>query len=108
MTSVDVRPPDTVQAELKRLHAIPGHSWRKIAKMPGYQGIPPGTLSTIAKTGKVPKKWKDVLKVINRSLPHTRKRNANLNSKACARGWKQLSEYLTAVNNNEAEIPEKK
>lgn len=46
---------DIVQNELKRLHAIPGNTWRRIAAMDAYSGIPPGTLCSIAK-GRNPKK----------------------------------------------------
>lgn len=33
-------------------------NFRAIAKMPEFQGIPAGTLSSIAKTGKIPRKYR--------------------------------------------------
>lgn len=38
---------------------------------------------------------------------YTRSRNATLNAKAQAKGWKHLSECLTAVLRDEAALPEK-
>jgi hypothetical protein len=46
---------DTIQARLNRLHDSGSLSWRKIAALPDYQGIPAGTLCAIAK-GREPKK----------------------------------------------------
>lgn len=48
---------DTVSSELNRLHDTYGLSWRKIAVLDDYRGIPPGTLSSIAKGKPVPHKW---------------------------------------------------
>ncbi len=45
---------DTVRHELKRLNMIDRVSWRKIAAMDAYEGIPPGSLCSYAK-GRIPK-----------------------------------------------------
>jgi len=54
--TIDIACPalDIVQDELKRLHAIPGHTWRVIAALDAYRGIPAGSLCSIAK-GRDPK-----------------------------------------------------
>lgn len=49
---------DTAQGRLKMLHDTSGLSWRRIAALEAYEGIPAGTLATIGKTGMVPKKWR--------------------------------------------------
>jgi len=49
--------PDIIQERLKSLHG-PSMPWREIAKLDDYRGIPAGTLCTIAKTGKVPGRWR--------------------------------------------------
>jgi len=54
---IGVRTPDMVQDELQWVHRC-YQSWRRIALLPAYIPIPAGTLSSIAKTGKVPKKWR--------------------------------------------------
>jgi hypothetical protein len=46
---------DMVQERLNCLHEIGGLSWRRIAALEEYEGIPPGTLNAIAK-GREPKK----------------------------------------------------
>lgn len=46
--------------------------------------------------------WKD-----NTRNERQNKRNAPLNEKAKAKGWAGISEYLTAVINDKAEIPQK-
>jgi len=53
-----VRTSDNVQGELKVIHDTSDMVWRDIANLEQYRGIPPGTLSTIAKHGYVPKKWR--------------------------------------------------
>ena len=53
-----VRTCDAHQERLKLLNATAGLSWRKIAARKEYKGIPPGTLCTYAKTGKLPHKWR--------------------------------------------------
>lgn len=45
---------DMARERLSRLHDIGGLSWRKIAALDEYKGIPPGTLCAIAK-GREPK-----------------------------------------------------
>jgi hypothetical protein len=54
---------DIIQDELKRLHDTQGLSWRKIAALDAYSGIPAGTLCSIAKNGREPKnkKYRDIL-----------------------------------------------
>jgi len=56
---------DIIQDELKALHLIPKMSWRKIACMPKYQGIPAGTLCSISKGGQIPNKYRAQL-----GIPH--------------------------------------
>jgi hypothetical protein len=36
-------------------------SWRQISEIPPFTKIPRGTLSVIAKTGKVPRRWREQL-----------------------------------------------
>lgn len=48
---------DTLRDELNHLHGTPGTTWRDIARLPQYSGIPAGTLCAIAKTGYIPPKW---------------------------------------------------
>ena len=48
---------DILQERLQRLHDIDGLTWRKIAALRHYRGIPAGTLCTIANGGDVPEKW---------------------------------------------------
>lgn len=45
---------DSVQQRLRSLHTQSSLSWREIASLPQYEGIPPGTLCAIAK-GRDPK-----------------------------------------------------
>lgn len=52
-----VRNPDIVSKALSELHDTSGLSWRKIAKMDDYSGIPAGTLAAIAKGYPIPRKW---------------------------------------------------
>ena len=52
-----VRTSDNVQGELKVIYDTSDMTWRDIANLEQYKGVPPGTLSTIAKHGYVPKKW---------------------------------------------------
>ena len=55
MTSyTDVQHSDIVQVRLNRLNKVDGLSWRKIAAMDEYKGIPPGSLCAYAK-GRIPK-----------------------------------------------------
>lgn len=63
-----VRTSDIVRAELKALHDTNGLSWRKIAILPQYKGIPPGTLNSIYKGADVFKIWKEKLG-IKREVP---------------------------------------
>lgn len=42
---------------LNSLHTVDCMPWRKIANLDDYSGIPPGTLSSIAKGYPVPHKW---------------------------------------------------
>jgi len=58
-----VRTPDTVREALNRLHVDAKTSWRKIARMSDYSGIPAGTLSSIAKGYPIPRKWRRRLNV---------------------------------------------
>lgn len=46
------------RSELRRLHDEKGLSWRKIANLDAYKGIPAGTLNVIAKHGREPKNAK--------------------------------------------------
>jgi hypothetical protein len=50
---------DTVKDDLEYVHALLGWSWRKMTLTGPYSGIPAGTLCSIAKTSKVPKKWRE-------------------------------------------------
>lgn len=53
---------EQVQQELKALNNF--FSFREIERLfPEYTGIPPGTLSSIAKKGIVPKKWRTQLNI---------------------------------------------
>lgn len=52
-----VRTPDIVSKALFELNRYQHLSWRKIALLDDYSGIPPGTLSSIAKGYPVPRKW---------------------------------------------------
>jgi len=54
-----VRTPDMAQDELKQAHGTQIPSWRKLSLLEAYSGIPAGTLCSIAKTGKVPNKWRE-------------------------------------------------
>lgn len=40
-------------------------SFRDVANLPEYEGIPPGTLCAIAKGNPIPKKWRKQLGMIN-------------------------------------------
>lgn len=51
----DVQTLDRVRKRLNNLHGIKRQGWREIASMADFEGIPPGTLSAIAK-GREPKK----------------------------------------------------
>ena len=51
---IGVRALDIARERLNRLHDIPGNSWRKIALLDAYIGIPAGSLCSIAK-GREPK-----------------------------------------------------
>ena|SRR3990167_5569303 len=53
-----VRNPDIVSKELRSLKGTTGLTWRKIALLDDYSPIPAGTLSTIAKDGYIPRKWR--------------------------------------------------
>lgn len=53
-----VRQPEIVSAWIRHLNRVTGLTLAEIAAKPYFTGVPPGTLSTIAITGKVPKKWK--------------------------------------------------
>lgn len=55
--TMPVRTSDTPQERLKVLHGC-GLSWREIAVMDAYRGIPPGSLSTYCKTGKIARKYR--------------------------------------------------
>jgi hypothetical protein len=46
------------QEQLVMLHDTLGLTWREIALLERYRGIPAGTLATIAKTGQAPHKWR--------------------------------------------------
>ena len=48
---------DMIVERLKVLHSTSGLSWRSIANLDEYRGIPPGTLNRIAKHGYIPYKW---------------------------------------------------
>lgn len=48
---------DTIQDELRRLHTVDRMTWREIAALPQYSGIPPGTLCGIVTQGYIPPKW---------------------------------------------------
>ena len=56
-----VRNPDTKQDELKYLNGTSMLSWRQIARLDEYSGIPPGTLCTYAKTGYLPNRYRQRL-----------------------------------------------
>lgn len=51
---------DTPIQRLKSLRDTSMLSWRQIASQGEFEGIPAGTLATIAKTGKIPKKYRSV------------------------------------------------
>ncbi len=54
MTSdTDVRASDRACKRLNKLHAILGNTWRKIALLDEYKGIPAGSLCSYAK-GRIP------------------------------------------------------
>jgi len=54
MTSyTDVQASDRICKRLNKLHAIKGNTWRKIALLDEYKGIPPGSLCSYAK-GRIP------------------------------------------------------
>ena len=59
---------DILRERLRSLHDTSGLSWRKIAEIPEFKGVPAGTLCAIAKGAKVPKKWR------RRLAPSGRKR----------------------------------
>jgi hypothetical protein len=48
---------DTIRNRLKELNRARGYSWRKIAEMEAYKGIPPGSLCSYSK-GREPKNEK--------------------------------------------------
>ena len=49
MTEILSRPDvDAIRSRLNALHAIPDNTWRRIALMDAYKGIPPGTLCSYA------------------------------------------------------------
>ena len=48
---------DTMQALLIELHDTSMLSWRKIAELPDFAPLPPGTLCRWANTGYLPPKW---------------------------------------------------
>lgn len=48
---------DTVRERIIVLHDTYGLKFRKIAETDDFRPIPAGTLSTIYKTGRIPKKW---------------------------------------------------
>lgn len=50
------------------LHDTEMLSWRAIADLDEYKGIPPGTLCTYAKTGKLPHKWRRQLGLADYAL----------------------------------------
>lgn len=58
---------DIIQKWLKYLHDTSGLSDRDIATKPHFSGIPAGTINTIRKHGKIPRKWKRRLGVV---CPH--------------------------------------
>ena len=107
VSSTQCHSPDIVQEELQELSDSLSLSWRDIAQLPEYKGIPPGTLCTIAKTGYIPKKWRRKLNIVTKELLATRARNAALKEIYNAKGWKSGSEFDTALLNGETELPEK-
>jgi len=46
-----------IRIRLQELHDSGGLSWRKIAALPEFSPLPPGTLCSWAKTGHLPRKW---------------------------------------------------
>ena len=65
--SIDARngchSPDTLRSELEHLHDTLDMSWRQIAALAQYSPIPAGTLCSIAKGAKIPRKWLQRLNV---------------------------------------------
>ena len=57
-SAVPVKNPDTPQERLKSLHDTSGLSWRKIANLDSYRGIPPGSLATFAKSGWLARRYR--------------------------------------------------
>ena len=56
MNNIGVRNSDTVSNEIRILHDTHGLSWRQIAALPGYSGVPPGTLCSIYHGTPIPNK----------------------------------------------------
>ena len=61
MHSILVTSPDILSKWCKVLRATAGLTDRDIAAKPFFSGIPPGTINSIRKHGKVPAKWKQKL-----------------------------------------------
>ena len=82
-------------------------SYRLLASQLGINN--PSYLSGFVKHGTVPgnREIQDRMFLIDNGLEYTRTRIERLNSAAVNAGWKHLSEYLTAVHNDVADIPQK-
>lgn len=55
--TIGVTKRDIIRIRLQELHGSAGLSWRKIAALPEFAPLPPGTLCSWAKTGKLPRRW---------------------------------------------------
>jgi hypothetical protein len=74
--------PDTVSAGLYILNRGIGLSFARLATLDHFSGIPPGTLSTIAKTKQVPKVWQARLGARPRQRPRFTGNRVNMQSLA--------------------------
>ena len=61
MTGMPVKNSDTVSNEIRVLHDIHGLTFREIANLPTWIGIPFGTIAHIYHGGRVPNKWRKKL-----------------------------------------------
>lgn len=107
-----VRTPDIVQAELKHLNGTAKHSWRKIAQLPEYKkvvykgkSISPGTLSTIAKHGHIPKKWMKPLRVITPEALSKKTRRDDLEKIYRDAGYKSKWQFNTLLREGKMILP---
>ena len=114
-----VQPLDEAETrvEVIWLHSYRTEFWERKTALRSYQkladelGVSKGTLQRFVKYGKVPasKELRDKLGINPPKEPSRGKLIYDARSeKARLKGWESLSEFLTAVDNGEAEIPHKK